>query len=240
MHVGPLRTSVKTELYDQSHWVGAGQTEILSPNTTQTPQDHCSDYVRRFTKSWGSMHSHTHTAFCVWDALELFGTIKEHSQSHSWRFQAGIPRAPTASREQNFMTFEQVEKTWKSWATEEERRRSKGRRSRCGIISWTWIGYSKQMIISKKSQPELFLVEQIIFKKSEPFLIEASWHPSSFIPFSDFSHDAMCSFRHRVTHGETGWRSPAPFAGGRPSCHHSGCPSAPQFKVILKWIEWQR
>ncbi len=56
-----------------------------------------------------------HTTFCVWDAPELFGThqskVKEHSQSHSWRFQAGIPRAPTASREQNCMDFEQLEKT---------------------------------------------------------------------------------------------------------------------------------
>ena len=34
MHVGPLITSAKTEVYNQCHWVGAGQTGILSPNTS--------------------------------------------------------------------------------------------------------------------------------------------------------------------------------------------------------------
>lgn len=184
------------------------------------------------------VHTHTHSILCMGCSRAFWNPSSRNTRKATAEgSRQEYPERQQPHENRILWPLNKLKKTWKSWATEEERRRSKGRRSRCGIISWTWIGYSKQMIISKKSQPELFLVEQIIFKKSEPFLIEASWHPSSFIPFSDFSHDAMCSFRHRATHGETGWRSPAPFAGGRPSCHRSGCPSGPSIQGDTVCIE---
>ena len=66
----------------------------------------------------------------------------------------------------------------------------------------------------------ILVKQNLSSKKSEPFWIEASCHPSCFIPVSDFPH-ALFSFRHRATDGETAWRSPAPFAGRSPSCHHN-------------------
>lgn len=140
MHVGPLRTSVKTELYGQSHWVGAGQTEILSPNTTQTPQDHWSDYVRRFTKSWGSMHNMctlTHTAFCAWDALELQGTLAKP--------QLKVPGRNTQSANSLMRTeFYDLWTSWKNMKKLSNRGRTKAKQRktqpmRHNFLNLNWI-----------------------------------------------------------------------------------------------------